>query len=89
MSTVNLTFDMYGAHLAGEHRHAQVVMRELGIIYQDATPQSMGDQWWFWNCEYTCDLPSYITMSERDPMKCIGWGLNEVNAKRIAAGARP
>jgi len=89
MGTVNLRFDCYGACLAGEYRHAQTVMKELGITYQRATPQSMGDQWWFWNCEYTCDLPHFIEVADLDPMKCIGFGLNEEMARTIAEGAKP
>jgi len=64
-----------------ESRHPQLVMKELGITYQHATPQSLNDTWWFWNCENVPDeLPSYLTVSDWDPMKMIGWGLSEENA---------
>jgi len=46
-------------------RHAQVVMKELGITYQHSTPQSIGDQFWFWNCENIPEkLPDYIEVEE-------------------------
>lgn len=68
----------------GEHGHPKAVMKELGITYQHATPQSMGDQWWFWNCENLPDeLPEYISPLGTDPMKCIGWGLDQEIAEKI------
>jgi len=68
----------------GENRHAQIVMKELGITYQHATPQSMGDQWWFWNCQgNTDDLPEYLSELELDPMGQIGRGLSKEDAERI------
>ena len=49
----------------GENRHAQVVMKELGITYKHGIPQTLGDQWWFLNCENIPDeLPKYITELE-------------------------
>ena len=57
-------------------KHPQLIMRELGITYQDTTPQSMGDQWWFWNCENVpIELPPYLTELIIDPIECIGFGL--------------
>jgi len=68
----------------GENRHAQVVMRELGITYQHSTPQSMGDQWWFWNCENMPEeLPSFLSDLGLDPMEQIGWGLSKEDAEKI------
>src|SRR5262249_55009235 len=48
-SLMHLRYDIYG----GEH--AQAAMRRLGITYQYAVPQSMGDCWWFFNCENVPD----------------------------------
>lgn len=42
----HLRYDCIGAAYAGKSRHPQVI-RELGIMYELAIPQSMGDQWWF------------------------------------------
>lgn len=68
----------------GENRHAQTVMRELGITYQHATPQSMGDQWWFWNCQGNIDdLPEYLSELKLDPMQQVGWGLSREEAENI------
>lgn len=64
--------------------HPQKVMKELGITYQAATPQSMGDQWWFWNCENIPEsLPANFTELKLDPMKCIGYGLSPEEAHTI------
>lgn len=74
-----------------ENRHPQIVMKELGITYQQATPQSMGDQWWFWNCEnlpnelptYLKELIDYKTKEMLNPMDCIGYGLSLEDAENI------
>ena len=68
-----------------ENRHPQVVMKELGITYQHSTPQSMGDQWWFWNCENVPDpLPKHFSILEcKDPLEMIGWGLSKEDAEKI------
>jgi len=68
----------------GENRHAQEVMEELEITYQHSTPQSMGDQFWFWNCENIPNpLPKYLTILDLDPMECIGYGLSKEDALKI------
>lgn len=83
----SLRLDLYGLDEAKDNRHPQVVMQSLGITYQHATPQSMGDQWWFWNCENVPDpLPKFLSVLEIDPMACIGWGLSREDAEKIAAG---
>ena len=81
----HLRYDLMEAGFkCNESRHAQVVMKELGITYQHSTPQSMGDQWWFWNCENIPEnLPSYLTPLELDPMECIGYGLSKEVAEKI------
>jgi hypothetical protein len=82
---IHLRFDYRETGLGcNENRHAQKVMKELGITYQHATPQTIGDQWWFWNCENIPEkLPSFITVLELDPMDCIGWGLSKKKAESI------
>lgn len=84
-------YDIYCAHLKHkETRHAQAVMKELGITYQHATPQSMGDQWWFWNCENVPDdIPGFLTELELDPMECIGYGLSKEIAEKIRDYNKP
>lgn len=58
----NLRYDLYAAALARENRHPEVVMRELGITYQDATPQPTGAQWLLWDCEnLPAAMPKFLT----------------------------
>lgn len=45
----HLVFDYESAYYAGEKRHAQIVMSELGIKYEFAVPQSICDCFWFFN----------------------------------------
>ncbi len=65
--------------------HPQRMMKRLGITYQHSTPQSMGDQWWFWNCENVPDpLPDHTSILEcNDPMEMVGWGLSKEDAEKI------
>lgn len=80
----HLRFDMIDAFNHGEIRHAQEVMKSLGITYQHATPQSIADQWWFWNCENLPEnLPSFLEELRVNPLECVGFGLDEPIAKAI------
>ncbi len=75
----HLRLDIYSAT-----QHAQDRMKSLGITYQHATPQSLGDQWWFWNCENVPDsLPEDLTELDLDPMQCVGYGLSKEDVKKI------
>jgi len=77
--------NMTAAFDCKENRHAQQVMEELGITYTHSTPQSMGDQWWFWNCKNIPNpLPKYLSELTVDPMKCIGFGLSKDRAIEIS-----
>jgi len=82
---MHLRYDYMTATLdCNEGRHAQKVMHDLGITYQHSTPQSIGDQFWFWNCENVPEpLPKYITVLGLDPMECVGWGLSKEDAEKI------
>jgi hypothetical protein len=85
---MHLRYNLYGASIAGDNRHAQVAMKELGITYQHATPQSISDEWWFWNCkDVPATLPKYIEELKLDPMKCIGYGLSQETAEKIRDAA--
>lgn len=67
-----------------EYKHAEDIMRSLGITYQMSTPQSMFDSWWFWNCENVPDpLPCYLSVMKMEPAKAIGHGLSEEDVKAI------
>jgi len=81
----HLNYCLMTAYLdCGESRHAQTVMESLGITYQHATPQSIGDSWWFWNCENLPEqLPVFLKTADWNPMEMIGWGLSEKDALKI------
>ena len=69
------------------NEHAQNVMKRLGIRYQHATPQSLGDQWWFWNCTNVPDpLPDCLSLLKVKPHDVIGYGLSKEDADRIEKG---
>jgi len=77
---IHLRFSMYGS----PNKHPQKVMESIGIIYQHATPQPIGDQWWFWNCENIPNpLPEYLTILDIDPLDAIGFGLDKQSAEEI------
>jgi len=82
---MHLRYDLIAATYSNESRHPQQVMRDLGITYQHATPQSMADQWWFWNCQNipTATLPDYITELDVDPIRAVGYGLSWEDAEWI------
>lgn len=44
---MDLRYDM----IDGPPGHPQDVMRSLGVTYERAVPQSLGDQWWFFGCK--------------------------------------
>jgi len=87
----HLRYDMQGASEAGIHKHPQEDMKDRCISYSDATPQSISNEWWFWNCEVLPDdLPSYIeqlcyygTGRPMDPRDQVGFGLSTEMAKEI------
>ncbi|GAB4001566.1 hypothetical protein GCM10028807_58030 [Spirosoma daeguense] len=77
---MHLRYSLDGAPL----KHAQHVMRDLGITYQHATPQSVASQWWFWNCENVPDeLPEYLSELKLNPIEQIGKSLTKEQAERI------
>jgi len=85
----NLRYDLIGAHMSGEKRHAQEVMQALGIIYQHSTPQSISESWWFWNCENVPEeLPTFIEKLKTKPKDAVGRGLSKADAKAIEDQAR-
>lgn len=83
----NLRLDLYGSFDAGDKRHAQEIMIDLGINYVYAIPQSIADCWWFLGCrDVPEDLPSFITdMRDFDPHKAIGWGLSKEMADNLSS----
>jgi hypothetical protein len=69
------------------NEHAQTYMKRLGITYQHAVPQSITDQWWFFNCkDIPTPLPQHITELKPetgDVHEFIGWGLSKEEADAI------
>lgn len=82
---MHLSLYMPAQHMSGDLRHPQQVLKDLGIDYQVATPQSIGDCWWFWNCciPEGAALPDWITEFKANPMDYIGFGLSQDEAKAI------
>ena len=76
---------MQDAYEQGATCHPQAEMKKLGITYQHATPQSIGDQWWFWNCQCMPDpIPNFLSiMGDLDPMEMVGFGLSIETAESI------
>ena len=68
-----------------ENEHPQVHLKKLGVKYIHATPQSIADQWWFWNCENLPEkLPDYMNKIKIvNPYDYVGWGLTEQIALKI------
>lgn len=64
---MDMILDLMAAHLAGETRHAEAVMQDLGISYRRAEPQPIADQWQFFGCENvpTTGLPPYLRERSR------------------------
>jgi len=65
---VHLSLSYQDAYYSGDKRHAQVIMKDLGIEYRGVTPQTLGDAMWFWYCTNLPEnLPSYITILKATP----------------------
>jgi len=57
----SLSFCYRTAYEAGYPQHARNVMHDLGIKFGRSIPQSVGDQYWFFDCEDLPEvLPDYI-----------------------------
>ena len=67
-------------------KHAQVFMKELGITYKHAVPQSIADCWQFWCCEVPdyIELPEQLEIREVNPIDFVGYGLSDEKAMELA-----
>ena len=85
----HLKFCCYWSHYNNDNigcGHPQEVMKRLGIKYTHSTPQSMGNQWWFWNCTNLPEkLNGFLTELDLDPIDQVGYGLTEADALEIKA----
>jgi hypothetical protein len=76
---INLSLDLYQIEC-----HAQEYMRKIGITYEHATPQSIADCWWFWDCSNLPDpLPPALRILKITPSEAVGYGLNRADAVRL------
>ncbi len=83
---MHLIYNMRDACEAQQTQHPQKVMQELGITYHVATPQSMYDTWWFWNCGgIPSPLPTFLRELKIRPHDAIGYGLSRQEADAIQA----
>ena len=82
-------YDKMTAHIKQkEKRHPQVVMKELGINYKLAVPQSTIDSWWFFSCEnLPSERPIFLKIKENiNPFDYVGYGISEQDAKNLERG---
>lgn len=80
----HLRFCYMTTHRLGISGHAQKIMKELGISYTHSTPQSIPEQFWFWNCQNIPEeLPPFLTDLGLTPEECVGYGLSKKEAEEI------
>ena len=80
---INLSLDLYQVEC-----HAQEYMRKLGITCEHATPQSIADCWWFWNCKNVPDpLPAALRVLRIAPEEAVGYGLSKKMAEQLEKSA--
>ncbi len=69
-AVINLKLSLIGADNGGDKRHAEEIMKSLGITYERAVPQSIADQWLFFDCKNVPEkLPEFITAFSSARMK--------------------
>ena len=78
MNRVDISFDIYASIL-----HPQKVLKDLGVTYQKAVPQSIADCWWFFGVEnLPDDLPDDLKRQIEvkdfgDLNRLVGFGLSQ------------
>ncbi|PSB82546.1 hypothetical protein C5F61_00105 [Photobacterium damselae subsp. damselae] len=81
---MKLIVSLIGMYQAGDKRHAQEVIHELGIKYKKATPQPIYDNWKFEGCENVPDqLPEYISVLSDGDESADSVALEEQNKFRL------
>lgn len=61
-------------NISDTNKHPQLIMKELGITYKRAVIQSLGEQWWFFDCENIPDnLPDYLEVLKLSPKNRKYW----------------
>lgn len=62
---MRIILDLWSRDEAGDKRHAQKIIKDLGIIYKEAIPQPIADSWQFKDCtNIPTDLPDYVIVKE-------------------------
>lgn len=80
----HIRIDLIGAHYAGNHRHAQQIMKDLDLTYEQAVPQSIADAWQFFNVKGdVSNLPEYVRIFDSEPLSYVGFGLSEDMAMNL------
>lgn len=74
MKRIDIVFDIYYAK-----EHPQKILKDLGVTYKKAVPQSIADCWWFFGVEnLPSELPSEIEIKDfGDLNRLIGYGLSK------------
>lgn len=75
----HLRYNLLAAFLTGHKQHAETTMKSLGITYDAAIPQSVGDQWWFIRCQVPdgLQLPRFLEPMEIDADTLKHYGVDE------------
>ena len=81
----DLVYDLTTALFSNnEKRHAQEVMKELGINYQHAICIPMVDSWYFFNCtNLPEELPVFLKIKDVSPLNYVGHGLTKEKAEEL------
>lgn len=69
-----------------DSRHALTVMKDLGITFKKAVPQSLYDSWWFFDCVIPAGtkLPSYLNVHDfGDINRLVGHGLSKKDVSNL------
>lgn len=66
-------------------KHPRQVIKDAGITYTHAIPQTISDEWWFFNCENVMPHVEGVisTLEIDDAREYIGWGLSAKQAEEI------
>lgn len=84
MKSSCIIYSLRRADENGVRQHAQLQMKQLGITYVEAVPQSMYDSWEFWCCDNVPeDLPVYLKVNNSNPLDSIGFGLSATDAIKL------
>lgn len=85
---VNLYLDSYSQSMARDSRHAEEVMKDLGIHYEYSRGSAALNGWIFWNCENVPDeLPNWLKVRDGTTMDDVGHWLTKELAAELTKSA--